>query len=346
MYRGWILFYTRDVVDDPFDRFVAHAQCLELFRVFARGQGRRSRKDIDVPSNLPELIRALELRREFNRDSCPRCLHNTGPERMTLWEHFYFGAQLGGWGSSSWECYAGDEMYCADPLTILQIQEFASACTIGQSSQSADITKAPMRSNKPNLLHLPMELLITILSLLPLKSAGSVKNTCCKGRKLLGEASPFWRARAISMHGDWFWELKDDKLFPQYTTAWSQVLWQIENARSKILAEAGPKPLNRRGSRLKRAKHCWSNIYRPMLFDSEGRRKLPLGLQNRLRIWCCLESIRKAGTQIALQGQHKGLDPSNVEWDGSRYADCPSCDRKNAISFNRLKRLAGRTDLT
>jgi hypothetical protein len=164
-----------------------------------------------------------------------------------------------------------------------------------------------VRGNKPNLLDLPMELLIAILSLVPLQGIGSVRSTSRKGRTLLGETSQVWRSQAISMHEDWIWELKDGDVFSQDTTARSQVLWLIRHARSDILAGAGSKPFDRRGNRLKSSRYCWNNVYRPMLLDSAGRRKLPLGLQNRLRIWCCLGRFGKDRTEITLQDSSENL---------------------------------------
>lgn len=135
--------------------------------------------------------------------------------------------------------------------------------------------------------------------------------------------------KAIRMHGDWFWELRDTYALGVRTTQWAQALWRIESMRSNIL-EAATTSMYLSLDDERQDHRCYEElIYRPMLFDSEGRPKLPLGLQNHLRIWCCLESFSKNGMQNAPQGQTKGLDPPNVGWDGS------------AASFNRLKTIAG-----
>jgi hypothetical protein len=39
------------MVDYPFDRFVAHLRCLELFSVFAVSRNGRHSEDVDVPAS-------------------------------------------------------------------------------------------------------------------------------------------------------------------------------------------------------------------------------------------------------------------------------------------------------
>lgn len=156
-----------------------------------------------------------------------------------------------------------------------------------------------------------------------------------------------WRDKAIDRHGDWLWELKDQSQFAAHTTRWTEVLWQLELARSNVLDAAGSSGLISHSNEPQVRRHSNQSDYRNTLLDPECRPRLPLGLHNRLRIWCCLKSIGKDGTQVSLQGQAKGLDPPGVEWDGiSKHADCTLCGRVNAISFDRLQLLAGRTDLT
>ena len=265
-------------------------------------------------------------------------IHNREFDRMVMWEHSFFGAQSA-WivDCDSWGSDAGNDVYCADPVEVSQLSEFA--CSYLVSANAERDGTATVTSNPPSnsLLDLPPELLQAVLSSLPLRSVASMRRTCRKAGAFLSDAAPFWRSKAIYMHGDWFWELKNRDLFPQQTTNWRQLLWQIETTRSEILDNAGP---------LSRASLPEHNR-RLVLCDNKGRLTLPLGLKNRLRIWCCIASIGKDGTQIALQGQKKGLDSPNVpEWDGvSNFAACPF-GHWRPISFNRQKIIAGRTDLT
>ena len=188
-------------------------------------------------------------------------------------------------------------------------------------------------------------LLQALLSPLPLRSVASVRNTCRQAGAFLGDDAPFWRTKAIEMHGDWLWELKDRNIFRQHTINWQTLLRQIEIARSEILDNAGQlTTADRKAGR--ETGHGY--IYRTKPFGNKRCSKLPLGLKNRLRIWCSITSIGKDGRQIALQGQKKGLDPLHVpEWDGvSNHAACPSGDHPYGIHLNSLKIIAGRTDLT
>jgi hypothetical protein len=142
------------------------------------------------------------------------------------------------------------------------------------------------------------------------------------------------------MHGDWFWELNDTEIFPPKKTNWMQVLWQTEVSRAEIPNKAGLSTSDRKRIHFERQQLLKEGMNR-----TSG--SLSLGLRNRLRIWCCLESFGQDGTQITLSGQKMGVDPPEVQWDGSsRLAACPTCGRSNGISFNRLKMIAGGTDLT
>ena len=295
---------------------------------------------------MRELIEALSLRRVYYSDSCHTCIPGW-TARTPKWSHEFFGLTGLADPDSPWITIAGSEMFCADPISTIALDDFKTSYTTASHPPGA---KPGLRtSSEPSncFLDLPFELLGHICSLLSLRSIRALKNVCHTSRRYLNDCSPVWRHRCIDLHGDWFWELKDPSWFPVRTTAWAEVLWQLEIARSDILDAAGSRKYmyfkEERQDRIFYDKL----IYRPMLFDLEGRRKLPLGLQNRLRIWCCLEGVGNDGTQIALQGQRKGLDPPGIEWDGaSRHAECPSCGHSTAFSFNRLKILAGRTDLT
>lgn len=169
-----------------------------------------------------------------------------------------------------------------------------------------------------------------------------MNNTCRKAQEVLDGAG-IWRAKAIALHGDWLWELKDPNLFHPRTIGWMQILRQIELAYRELLDTAG---LLQRDSLYRHLSP--ELIYKSMLFDKQGSRKLTLSLKNRLRIWCCLRSIGKDGLQRALPGQVKGIDdPEMIEWDGvSSKADCPSCGEKDAIGFKMHKMIAEGIDLT
>jgi hypothetical protein len=131
MYKDWIVLYLRDIVDDPFHMPVAHTNCLQLFDTFVKSRIRGLHEVDTVPLTLFELVRALQLRRASNGDSCFCSIRNRQTSwRTVLWEHCYFGAQTG-WGSSEWECFAGDEIYCADPIEIFNTHRF---CTVSYAS--------------------------------------------------------------------------------------------------------------------------------------------------------------------------------------------------------------------
>lgn len=91
MYRGWVLVSPRSIVEFPFDRLVTHSHCLALYNIYAAYQRRKSLAASNGPLSLPELVKALELRRVFNKDVCPCMIHNRSFERMVLWEHSFFG---------------------------------------------------------------------------------------------------------------------------------------------------------------------------------------------------------------------------------------------------------------
>lgn len=346
-YRGWVLVSPRSIIEFPFERLVAHSHCLTLYNIYATYQRRESLAASDGPLSLAELVKALELRRVFNKDACACMIHNRFFNRMVLWEHSFFGVQSA-WSVDGcpWGCLAGNEVYCADPVEVSQLSEFACSYLVSATAEHDGTATVTWNYPSNSLLDLPPELFQAVLSSLPLRNVTSVRNTCRKARALLSDAASFWRSTAINLYGDWFWELKDRDIFPQYTTNWRRLLRQIEITRSEILDSAGALSSADLETRRKTHRCCQECTYRPMLLNNKGCLRLPLGLKNRLRIWCCIASIGNDGKQIALHGQRKGLDPPNMpEWDGaSSFAACPSCGRGHGISFNRLKIIAGRTD--
>ena len=245
---------------------------------------------------------------------------------MVFWEHRFFGAERG-WDQNAWQAYPGDEIYCADPIHVPRLTGFASSYQ-RNSSDIEDVVPRPdeinprsSRESSRSLVELPLELFDRICSFMSLRTAQDLRNTCRTTHRRLDDCAPFWRRRIFHMHGDWFWELCDTKIFPYHTTRWRLILWQVETARSDILESAGgsvESPLDPFVS----WKLCEAQIYRPMQFDREGRPRLPLGLKNRLRIWCCLQSIGKDGSQNTLPGQTKGTDKTMVETDrAAEYAN-------------------------
>ena len=296
MYKGWILLYLRDVVDDPFGSPVAHTNCLQLFDTFAESRIRRHRNVDNVPLHLPELVRALELRRAFNNDYC-RCSIRNRMEpcvRMTLWEHFFVGAQVA-WGPSDWEGSAGDEICSADPMEVSGLTAFARCHTEALRLNDDEAGILSLNYSTNGLLNLPSEPFQMICERFPLRGAPAVRNSCCRTRELLRDTSPFWKKKAIGMHGDWFWELEDTEMFPAKKTNWMKVLWQIEVSRAEVFSRAGFSRNERERIYLERRQLCKEGFN-----PSDGA--LPLGLKNRLRIWCCLESFGKDGTQITISG--------------------------------------------
>ena len=308
IYKGYIRLYAPQVETSPFDCAVAHSHCLDLFNRFCQARhvdidDARTNPDEMNPTTLPQLLRAFALRRAI-------CRPPMGwPSRMVFWHHCFFGAQQAGWDQEAWRNYAGDELYCADPISISRLADFA------ESYDEMPLKKGPIfegpaekESTPRKLLDLPIELFENICYGLDLRSVCSIRSTCHRAREKLPHLPTFWRTRCISMHGDWFWELSEPTTFPPQTTNWMQILWQIELARTEILDQAGFVPGEHPTQYLRNHKLYEENIYRPMIFDKQGRRKLPLGLKNRLRIWMSMQCIGRDGRQIQLAGQKKGLD--------------------------------------
>ena len=342
VHKGWTRLHPPDRETSTFDRAVAHSHCLDLFHRFARARYHDDNEEKMNPTTLQQLLRALELRQVIYQDACTFC--NPPPRqscRMARWQHCFFGAQEAGWGQEAWRSHAGDELYCADPIRVPRLKEF----TVSYDEMPLDKESAMQGPANKEIAQGPFDLPIEIFEhvcwCLDLRSVCAIRSTCHRARERLAHLPTFWRVRTIDMHGDWFWELSEPTTFPPRTTNWMQLLWQIEFARAEILRQAGFVRGGRSLEHLSDHQLYEETIYRPMLFDYEGRPKLPLGLKNRLRIWCCLQSIGKDGTQIKLPGQKKGLDLPNVEWDGaSNHANCPSCGCSSAISFNRMRMIA------
>ena len=256
MYDGWILLPPRDVVDFPFESPIAHTHCLALFDKFAKIRVRRVDNVETIPLSLSELVRVLELRRAFNSDCCYCSIRDHRKyERMTLWEHFFFGAEIG-WNTESWISFAGDEMYAADPIEVSGLTRFARFNTEELHLNNHQIGDQYRSHATSGFLVLPAELFYLACQYLPLKSATAVRSTCGRTRELLGDASPLWRDKTISMHRDWFWELEKTDLFPTKSTRWMKVLWHIEDSRAEILNNAGVSRLDHRRMYLKSRPLC------------------------------------------------------------------------------------------
>ena len=306
--KGLMRLHASHVETSPFDCAVVHSHCLGLFHRF----GKARHLDVDEartnptetnPTTLSQLLRAFALRRAIFTTPAG------WPSRMAFWQHCFFGAQQAGWDQEAWRNYAGDELYCADPISVSRLADFAS------SYDEMPLERGPVFEGPENkeitpsgLFDLPIEIFEQVCNNLDLRSVCCIRSTCHRAREQLPHLPTFWRSRCIAMHGDWFWELSDPSTFPPQTTNWMQILWQIELARTEILDQAGFVPGEHPTEYLRNHKLYEENIYRPMIFDIQGRRKLPLGLKNRLRIWMCMQCIGKDGRQIKLAGQKKGLD--------------------------------------
>lgn len=116
MFSDWRLLHPRDLREFPFCQPTAHTKCLKLFAPFAETQRRLNSEENDLPTNMTELIRALELHRAYNFSSCQKCSYGSRTVRMAHWAHRFFGAWEAFCDKLPWVPDTGTEVYCADPF--------------------------------------------------------------------------------------------------------------------------------------------------------------------------------------------------------------------------------------
>lgn len=161
---------------------------------------------------------------------------------------------------------------------------------------------AKMESHPSNILALLLELLDQVCSHLPLRTSLALNATCQTLHWRIDSRPAYWYQQLLRLHGDWLWELRDDKIFTGQWD-WKALLHRLEKMPVSVFASAD-------------IPYGWkyeitpedrtADFYKKIEFDDKGRRNPPFGLKNRFRIWCCIESVGKGGREINLQGQTSG----------------------------------------
>lgn len=212
------------------------------------------------------------------------------------WSHLYLGARRV-W-ADPWNCEPGQEYLCADPISELQTDQFITQCLAGPKSTSQhlfsfSLEQLQLKDSPPSkspLMRCPPKILQLTASSLPLRSA---INLHASSRRLSSLINPredeFWRFHTLQLHGPWFWELwghhGPSTGFSFYAN-WEEMLKRLTASRRKILKGAEPYWHDdiSANAKIETTNNSGQNA------DIKTH-LLPLGFQNRQRIWMCLEPL-------------------------------------------------------
>ena len=276
------------------DFFVVHTTCIKLLRVFA--VQRSLVCSSDLPRTLKGLVDICDDRMSFCKGVARRLYMEEQQQRLPpgyfYWgsvEHpqLYFGARR--FWAYPWNCEAGFEYLCADPIQEPQTQNFISACLAHRQTSIESLFPASLKqlqlgkgpSSGHSIERCPREILDLIIGRLSLRSA---LNLLSSSRELsVYKDTRFWRSQTLRLHGQWFWELQGYR--GSSVGDWFALLQVLTTNRIDNLK--GSEPYWHGNSFAKQEK-----------MDSrlEGHAghimpSLPLGLKNRQRIWMCLNCM-------------------------------------------------------
>lgn len=285
--------------------FPVHSVCVDLLQVFTRRQS--SFLSPHLPKTIKDFVDTCAVCQEFSNKEegvwATKHIDNRPPDYNRYgcveWSHLYLGARR--FWTDPWDCEPGQEHLCANPMSELQSDQFIAQCLAypNQTSQhlfSFSLKQLQLRDSPAStspLMRCPSEILQLIASSLPLKSA---INLHASSRRLSSLIDPregeFWRFHTLRLHGPWFWELLGHHLSstgPSHAN-WEEMLKTLTASRRKILKGAEPYWRNDRSANV--------NIETTNNSCQNADKKthlLPLGLQNRQRIWMCLELLNVDG---------------------------------------------------
>lgn len=173
------------------------------------------------------------------------------------------------------------------------------------------VTSLTVPRSKPvkGLLALPQELIDAICAWIPLRSQLNLGATCRPmGTKVAHDKDSFWRNHILRLHGDCFWELRDEQLFPKQGP-WRRLLACLTSLRRDVLACAGMNVF--RQFEKERVEEMITELAEKDLGSTGDQdAKVPVGLKNRLRIWLVLEGVGMDGRQLEVAGQVIGRESS------------------------------------
>lgn len=281
--------------------FPVHSVCVDLLHGFTQHQS--SVRSPYLPKTIKDFVDTCAACQEFSKKEHGRIW--TGKQRDSRppdydrygcveWSHLYLGARR--FWTDPWDCEPGQEYLCADPIWELQTDQFITQCLACPKSTSQHLFSFSLEQlqlndsplSKSPLLRCPSEILQLIASYLPLRSAIDLH---ASNRRLSSLINPcedeFWRFHTLRIHGPWFWELwgRHGPLTGSSYANWEEMLKTLTASRRKILKGAEPywhdKSVN---AEIETTNNSGQNADIKTLL-------LPLGLQNRQRIWMCLESL-------------------------------------------------------
>lgn len=281
--------------------FPIHSVCVDLLQLFARHQSRfrSSYRSNAIKDFVDSCVACQKFSKEEYGRIWSRNQRSTRPPDYNRygcveWSHLYLGARR--FWTDPWDCEPGQEYLCSNPTSEVQIDQFIMQC-LGCSKLTSHHLFPPsfkqLLKDSPHgkspLMRCSSGILRIIASHLPLRSAINLQ---ASSRQLSWLINPcedeFWRFHTLRIHGPWFWELWDhSRLLNGYSFSgnWEEMLKMLTASRRKLLQGAEP---------------YWHdlsvNAKNETTIDSDQNSDtetfiLPPGLQNRQRIWMCLEFI-------------------------------------------------------
>lgn len=195
--------------------FPAHTACLHLIEHSLKGNDIQLSSTAMRPTSLPAYAQAYALRLNYVWDMCLICdrekQHYGG--RCLYWEHHYFGADRFWASDQSWNCQPGQEWYCADPVLIPHLNDFAASYSRIEEAQSTQARKTQedrgletvaIESRTLTVSSLPQELLDHVCTFLFIHGALALSATCRALSSRIDRQDSFWRRHTLRLHGDWF----------------------------------------------------------------------------------------------------------------------------------------------
>lgn len=278
--------------------FPVHSVCVDLLQVFTQYQSsicsqypKSVKEFIDACATCQNLLKGeygiIRTGKQNNRPP------DYGRYGCVEWSHLYFGARR--FWTDPWDCETGQEYLCSDPITEPRADQFIRQCLVYPKSTSHHLFSFSIKQLQPQdspaskspLMRCPSEILQLIASHLPLKSAINLHASSQQLSSLITPCEDkFWRFHTLRIHKSWFWELcvhHGPSTASSVSANWEEMLKILTASRRNIFKGAEP---------------YWHNeldmdieIVDRYENANNNAPSLPLGLQNRQRIWMCLEAL-------------------------------------------------------
>ncbi|KAL8679762.1 MAG: hypothetical protein Q9186_003978 [Xanthomendoza sp. 1 TL-2023] len=291
------------------DFFIVHDHCVNIVQKFIEYQDKSTSPH--SPKSVKELIdiwctrqkESSELRMAYAaRGEIGKLPSDWASFPNLEHSHLYFGARR--FWSDPWDCVPGYEYLCTDPTQESETETFLSTWLTRPQMYSNSLFSSSMEQPKSSedsslshkeFVHFPREIHDLITSHISLKDAVNFCSSCRKLSKYCD--STFWRSQTMRLHRCWLWELRDP-IAPILDGSWKELLQLLTTNRFQIQREAKPY------WHITATKDVETENRVPEIAEP-SKMPLPLGLQNRQRIWMCLESLGTKADWEVKEAQHK-----------------------------------------